>query len=79
MKLINNLLAKYRDYKVADTDLKIELIKKIKEIINLEIELKDIRIKNSLAYLNLSPTVKTEILLNKKTILTKVPNIIDLR
>ena len=75
--IINDLISK-----IGDGEKNKELIsKEISDIININILTDQIKIKNNTIILNVSPTIKTSIILKKKLILNSLKkfNIADIK
>lgn len=65
---IKDLLLKFNSLLISE-NLKIEAIKEVLfKVLNLKINLEDIKIKNNILYLNIKPIYKSEILLKKDKI-----------
>lgn len=69
---IKDLLAKFNTILLSEEGKKETIRKIISETINLEIESKDIQIKNNIMYLNIKPIYKSEILIKQDQIFAKL-------
>lgn len=73
--LIKNLLDKYHNLKVVDQDLKSFLVSKFKNDFDYELDVKNIKRQGRVVYLNINPTLKSEVLINKQKILQLIRKI----
>jgi len=69
---IKDLLNKFSHILLSEEAEKESVRKIISEIVKIEIKSKDIRIKNSVLYLNIKPIYKNEIFLKQDQILLKL-------
>jgi hypothetical protein len=65
---IKDLLLKFSNLLVSEETKKATIAQVFKETIGLQIESKDIKIKNNILYLNIKPIYKNEILLKRDKI-----------
>jgi len=73
---IKDLLLKFNNLLISET-LKIDAIRKVLlDIIKIEVEPKDIKIKNNIIYLSIKPIYKNEIFLKKDKIFLELKNIL---
>lgn len=71
---IKDLLLKFNNLLVTE-DFKINTIRKVLfEVINLDINKSNIKIKNNIIYLNIKPIYKNEILIKRDEISLKLEN-----
>lgn len=69
---IKDLLVRFNNILLSEEGNKEVIRKIISEIIDVEIKKEDIKIKNSVIYLNIKPIYKNEILLKQDKILQKL-------
>lgn len=69
MNLIKELLSKYQNLKVANKDLKDQLILLIKNKTQFTLSNSQIKINNQIVFLQAPPIIKTEVLINKQELL----------
>ncbi len=85
MQKINDLLGKYKKLAIPNEDLRKKISDIIFEELKLEIDFKNVSIKNSIAYIKCESIERSEIFLKKKKILNKIadsrltPKIADIR
>lgn len=72
MDLIRDLLSKYTNLTPLHSKDKEEIIKIIKNLININLEISNLDIKNSKLNIKCSPIIKTEIFLNKQKLLSEI-------
>ncbi|MEX0918929.1 MAG: hypothetical protein WDZ85_03130 [Candidatus Paceibacterota bacterium] len=74
MALLGDFLAKYKKG-LFEWQIIIETAQKtIKELLKIEIEAKKITYKNKKIYIKTSPLIKTEIIINKEELLSRINN-----
>lgn len=77
MKLLGNLLSKYKDLTPPD-DFKKEVISEtIFRFAGFKVQKKDIELSGKMAYIKVSPAKKTELFLKKPLILKELAVILD--
>ncbi|KKQ35884.1 MAG: hypothetical protein US50_C0003G0004 [Candidatus Nomurabacteria bacterium GW2011_GWB1_37_5] len=72
MKSISEYLEKFKKIISSKDDLYNEIIKVIKEVINIEIQNNKIKIKESILYINEIGIIKNEIFINKERIILEI-------
>lgn len=73
---IKDLLLKFNNLLFSEEVKKNSIISVINETIGLNLESKDIKIKNNIIYLNIKPIYKNEIFIKKDLIFSKLNNIL---
>ncbi len=66
---ISGFLEKFKNLKPSDTYIKDVFISCVKEIMNVDITKNEITVQRETIFLNVHPTLKTELYLHKKAIL----------
>ena len=69
---ISIYLDKFKKIEVKSSNLKNHIIDSINNIIKINIDKKDVELKNGVVYLRVHPVVKNEIFINKNTILKEL-------
>jgi hypothetical protein len=72
MQNINSYLDKFKNLAVPNESIRKDVAGIIKNEIGIDLEIKDISIKNMVAYIKGGSAVKSEIFLRKKKILEKI-------
>lgn len=72
MKSLTTLLERYTHIQAPDATLKKAFVKAVEDIVEINIEVKDITISKTTIFLNAPSAVKSEIRINQREILTKV-------
>ena len=66
---ISNFLEKFKTLKPTDTYIQEAFIESVKEVMNIELTKNEISVQRHTLFLNVHPTLKTELYLRKKDIL----------
>ncbi len=74
MDVINNLLGKYKKLLAESDDNKSKLNEIMKNNIGIELDKKQIQVKQETLYLNCPPVLKSEIFLKQSIILDDIKN-----
>ena len=69
---IKDLLLKFSNLFLSEEIKKNAILNSLKEVVGVEVEREDIKIKNNTIYLNIKPIYKNEILLKKDLINLKL-------
>jgi len=62
---LDKFLNKFKGLKPPNDEIKINIIKIIKDDLNINLERKDISVRNKTIYINTKPIIKNEIFINK--------------
>lgn len=73
---IKDLLIKFDKILLSEEIKKSSIIKIFKDVIGIDIDPKDVKIKNNIIYLNIKPIYKNEIFIKKELIFSKLNNIL---
>ncbi len=76
---IKDLLARFNNILLSEEGKKESIRNTISEIIKVEINSKDIKIKNNIIYLNIKPIYKNEVFLKQDQIFLKLKEIFNKR
>ena len=69
---IKDLLARFNNLLIGEEGKKESITRAISEVIGVEINSKDIKIKNNIIYLNIKPIYKNEIFMKQEKIFLKL-------
>ncbi len=67
---ISDLLKKFQHITPPDIVVRKKIVEIVKEITNIELDKKDISVKNGVVFIKTTPIYKNEIFINKQTILS---------
>ena len=71
---ISGLLERFKNLKPSDTYVKEAFIDVMKEVMNVEMHKEEIKVQGKNIYLSVHPALKTEIHLQKKSVLEALKN-----
>ncbi|MDO8493302.1 MAG: hypothetical protein Q7S19_02045 [bacterium] len=72
MQKINGYLERFKRLTIPNEEVRKKLLGIIEEVVGVQIEIKDILIKNKIAHIKTGAMVKSEIFLNKRSILDRL-------
>jgi hypothetical protein len=72
MQLLSSFFDRYKHFTLPDESVRKELQKILKEMLNIELELKDIRVRHFDVIVKASGVIKAEIMIHREKILERM-------